>query len=98
MNIFYKFVILEAAVLSAIFLMACPALANGKPLHVTSFKPLPYSLPMPVAQKQLSRLGKQFAADTTPTGRLGPTGFPISAIGDFPLPKLNFPREVNQFY
>ena len=109
-----KFMIVEAAILSASFVFACPALAeqpvSGNPLSnlfqsqpraarvapKSGFQPLPYSLRMTDTQMQLSRLGKQYATETSPTGRLGPTGFPISAIGDFPLPKLNFPREISE--
>ena len=116
MNIISKFVILEAAILSASFVVACPALANEQPLKgkllnnvfqsqpradretpKSGFKPLPFSLPMTDAQRQLTQ-GQQYTVDTSRTGRLGPTGFPISAIGDFPLPKLNFPRENSPRY
>lgn len=82
MEIISKFMIVEAAILSATFVFACPALAseqsvNGNPLN--SFFQSPPSV---------SRV--------TPKAGFKPFHYPLNSVGDFPLPKLNFPREINQ--
>lgn len=47
---------------------------------------------VPVPQSRISPLGKAYAAASSERERTRLT--PGGAIGDFPLPKLNFPREI----
>lgn len=84
MEIISKFMIVEAAILSASFVFACPTLANeqtlkGNPLN--SFFQSPPSV-----------------ARVTPRAGFKPFHYPLNSVGDFPLPQLNFPREIKQHY
>lgn len=44
--------------------------------------------------KPLPNLGRQYVDSKNSSGRLGARGYQMNSIGDFPLPKLNFPRET----
>lgn len=49
---------------------------------------------VPVPQSRISPLGKEYAAAPASSERERTRLTPGGAIGDFPLPKLNFPREI----
>ncbi len=48
----------------------------------------------PESQRRISRLGEQYDAAKENSKKRGPAIAPQGPIGDFPLPKLNFPREI----
>lgn len=48
----------------------------------------------PESQSRISRLGEQYNAAKEHSKKRGPAIAPQGPIGDFPLPKPNFPREI----